>query len=138
MMQVSLKSALHKRKKVIDLVAQVNDDDDKELMIMDLSGENLGTDELSRDSEGFARCQTHKNEDGIEVPDTPSRGSQVIVVDEDLGPNPGISLSAPDEETARVGLSAPATLVAPGSQPVERAGGGGPSVSVIPPASVVK
>ena len=70
MMEASLTSALHEEKKVIDLVAQINDDDDKELTTMDLSAENLAIDELSRDSEGFA-----KNEDGIEVPDTPNRDS---------------------------------------------------------------
>ena len=142
-MEASLKSALHEKAEVIDLVAQVNDDDDKELMTMDLSGENLATDELSRDSEG---CRTHKNEDGIEVPDTPSRGSHVIVVEDDLDPDPGITLGTPDEESvadrelsaARIGPSSPVTLAAPVSQPVTVAGGGGLSVPVIPPASVVK
>ena len=46
------------------------DDDDKEIMTLDLSGENLVLDELSRDSEGFMRCRAHKNQDGLEVPDT--------------------------------------------------------------------
>ena len=118
--QSSLESALAKKEEVIDLVAKVNDDTDKELMMMDLSAQNLATDELSKDSEGFAKCRTHKNKDGLVVLDTPTHEDQVIVVEDDLGPSPDIYLESPDEErvanrevtAARVGPSAPATLVA--------------------------
>ena len=97
---------------------------------------------MSKGSEGFTKCQTHQNKDGIVVPDTPYRKDEVIMVDYDLGPLPGIYLGAPDEESeairevpaAKIGLSAPATLVAPVKQATEGAGGGGPSAPVIPPA----
>ena len=64
MMEASLKSAFHNKATVIDLVSQVNDDSNKEIMIMDLSGVNLIVpDELSRDSEGV-----------YEVPDSQKPG----------------------------------------------------------------
>ena len=63
-MEASLKSAFHNKATVIDLVSQVNDDSNKEIMIMDLSGVNLIVpDELSRDSEGV-----------YEVPDSQKPG----------------------------------------------------------------
>ena len=96
----SLKSALHEKVKVIDLVAQVIDDEDKEIMTMDLSGENLIPDELSRDSEGFMKCRMHKNQDGLEVSDTPTRDDQIMIED-DIGPEPVITLDAPEEQTGQ-------------------------------------
>ena len=99
-MEASLESALHKKEGMIDLVTKVNDDTD--MSMMDLSMENLGTDELSKDSEGFAKCRTHQNKDGMVVPDTPNHENEVIVVEDDLGSDPGISLGAPDGESEAI------------------------------------
>ena len=136
----SLERALHKKEEVIDLVGKVNDDTD--MSMMDLSMEIPGTDEVSRDSEGFAKCRTHRNKDGVMVPDTPTREKEVITVEDDLGPDPGISIEAPDEETkpipevsvAKVDPSVSVTLAAPVKRDQGIAGGGGQSAPVIPPA----
>ena len=54
------------------------------------------------------------------MPDTPTRDTQIVEVDDDLGPEPGITLDAPEEErevnlevsATRIGPSAPVTLAA--------------------------
>ena len=66
--------------------------DDNDMSVIDISMEIEGTDELSKDSEGFSKCRTHQNKDGITVPDTPARDVAVIVVEDDLGSSPGVSL----------------------------------------------
>ena len=106
--------------------------------MMDLSMD-LGTNELSKDSEGFVKCRTHQNKDGVMVPDTPTREKEVIVGEDDLGSEPAISLEALDEESetiqevsvAKVGPSAPVTLASPIKRDQEIAGGGGHSAPVI-------
>ena len=102
-----------------------------------------GADELSKDSEGFTKCRTHQNKDGITVPDTPVRDS-IIVVEDDLGSDPSVSLEAPEEESetsldkvvTKVGLSVPVTLAAPVHQDQEMTGGLGPSEPVTSTAPV--
>ena len=141
-MEASLKSTFHNKATVIDLVSQVNDDSNKKIMIMDLSGVNLIVpDEWSRDIEGFMKCRTHKNQDGVEVPDTPTRDTQIVEVDDDLGLEPGITLDGPEEER-KVNMEVSATGIGP-SDPVTLAAlasniGVGPSAPVIPPGPVVR
>ena len=112
---------------------QVNDDHDQTLM--DLSME-MG-DELSKDSEGFSKYRTHQNKAGITVPDTPAHDGVVIVVEDDLGSEPEVSLE--EEEVivmskvlAMVGPSEPVTLVASTQPSKEITGGVGPSEPVTP------
>ena len=135
LMEVNLEDTLQKN----DLVSKVNDDND--MSMMDISMEIGGTDELSKDSEGFAKCRTHRNKDGLTVPDTPARDETVIVVEDDLGSEPGISL---EEEigfsavkvVAKVGQSEPMTLATSIQWDKETTGGVGPSVPVTPVAPV--
>ena len=135
MMDASLEIALHKKEEVIDLVSKVNDDND--MSVMDISMEIGGTDELSKDSEEFSKCWTHQNKDGVTVPDTPARDVTVIVVEDDLESDPGVSLEDEtkintDKVATKVGRSEPVTLAASVNQDKEMTGGVGPSEPATP------